>query len=118
MNLDGENSALFCWCGRSFSQSGPLKGHQNSCQKSKRRLSGALAKAKESWTKKKRRRIEDLTGLASGQSSKEVLRVVDIEPADSEYAIEAPVDAIVVRYSRSGRISITYIYSLRLRLSR
>lgn len=93
MNLN--ENALFCWCGRSFSESGPLKSHQNSCQKNKRRLSGALAKAKELWTKRKRRRLEDLTGPGSGQSFPDELRVVDIEPA--ELVIEAPVNVVVVR---------------------
>ena len=35
-------------------QAGALKGHQNTCQKSKNRLSLALAKAKEVLSSKKR----------------------------------------------------------------
>jgi hypothetical protein len=42
-----------------------LKNHQRSCDKGKKRLSGALQKAKDIWVKKKRRRLEDLTDYGS-----------------------------------------------------
>lgn len=51
-----------CLCGRTFTQPGSLKGHQNNCTRSKQRLSGALGKAKEGWVKKKKRKIEDVLG--------------------------------------------------------
>ena len=47
-----------CLCGREFFQVSALKNHQRSCQRSKKRLSSALAKAKDVWTSKKRKRIE------------------------------------------------------------
>jgi hypothetical protein len=43
-----------CSCGRVFAQAGAFKNHQNTCQKSKKRLSLALAKAKEVLSSKKR----------------------------------------------------------------
>jgi len=47
-----------CVCGRSFSQSNAFSKHKRSCEKSKKRLSSALEKAKHKWTSKKRRRLE------------------------------------------------------------
>jgi hypothetical protein len=47
-----------CVCGRSFSQSNAFSKHKRSCEKSKKRLSSALEKAKHNWTSKKRRRLE------------------------------------------------------------
>jgi hypothetical protein len=44
-----------CSCGRVFVQAGAFKYHQNTCKKSKNRLSLALAKAKEALSSKKRR---------------------------------------------------------------
>lgn len=45
-------------CGRFFSQSGALAYHKRSCKLSKRRLNGALEKAKEVWDAKKKCRVE------------------------------------------------------------
>lgn len=59
---------LLCVCGRSFAQPSALKKHQRSCNKSKKRLAGALAKAKELWTARKRRRIDDSTCPNTTQS--------------------------------------------------
>lgn len=47
-----------CLCGRSFSHTSALSHHIRSCQKTKKRLSGALDKAKEVWSGKKRRRLD------------------------------------------------------------
>jgi hypothetical protein len=44
-----------CYCGRTFPHSGALKVHQKSCKKSKNRLSGALARAKQAIASKTRR---------------------------------------------------------------
>ena len=63
MHTEGQ---LSCLCGRSFPQAGPLKHHQKSCKKSKTRMFGALERAKESWTARKRQRIENLEGESSG----------------------------------------------------
>jgi hypothetical protein len=68
MDLDlSHGYAEVCLCGRSFSESGPLKRHQRTCHKSNKRLSGALAMAKELWVERKRRRIESLAASGSGQ---------------------------------------------------
>ena len=53
MNVDN-----ICLCGRTFSQSSALSYHKRSCKPSKRRLDGALEKAKEVWDAKKKRRVE------------------------------------------------------------
>jgi hypothetical protein len=50
--------ALFCGCGRSFKLANAFSNHQRQCQKTKKRLSSALGKAKELWTAKKRRCVD------------------------------------------------------------
>jgi hypothetical protein len=57
-NLESEGH-LSCPCGRSFLQHSALSKHQKSCQRSKKRLSFALGKAKEIWTGRKRPRLGD-----------------------------------------------------------
>jgi len=43
----GSAFSVVCSCGREFTKPGALKNHQNFCVKRKKRLSNALAKAKE-----------------------------------------------------------------------
>jgi hypothetical protein len=47
-----------CVCGRTFTRPNALNYHRRTCSMSKKRFSGALAKAKEVWNVRKRRRIE------------------------------------------------------------
>jgi histidinol-phosphate/aromatic aminotransferase/cobyric acid decarboxylase-like protein len=47
-----------CACGRTFSQIYGLANHKRGCEKSKKRLSVALSKAKEVWAVRKRARVE------------------------------------------------------------
>lgn len=47
-----------CVCGRSHDRPGTLALHQRSCGKTKKRLFGALEKAKDTWNAKKKRRLE------------------------------------------------------------
>ena len=47
-----------CVCGRVFSTPQAFSYHQRSCQKTRKRLSVALAKAGEAWRAKKRQRID------------------------------------------------------------
>lgn len=47
-----------CSCGRSFPGPGPLNFHKRTCQSSKKRLHGALAKVKELWRERKRPRMD------------------------------------------------------------
>lgn len=51
---DGATSHVCSGCDRSFAGPGPLNFHQRSCRKTKRRLQGVLAKAKELWEARKR----------------------------------------------------------------
>lgn len=53
-NTESEGCQV-CLCGRSFLQLSAFSKHQRSCQKSKRRLSNALGKAKQKWTSKRRK---------------------------------------------------------------
>jgi hypothetical protein len=56
-NLESEGR-LTCSCGRSFSQQNALSKHQRSCTRSKKRLAGAIDKAKSAWEGRKRRRLD------------------------------------------------------------
>lgn len=61
-------------CGRSFVGSGPLNFHLRSCRRTKRRLQGALAKAKALWEARKRSKkhpllVADLQGVGSTTSA-------------------------------------------------
>ena len=47
-----------CSCGRSFSVPQAYTCHKRSCTKSKKRLAGALEKAKEVWQAKKRQKVD------------------------------------------------------------
>jgi hypothetical protein len=47
-----------CICGRTFSLPQAYTCHKRSCQKTKKRLSSALDKAKEVWQARKRRKSE------------------------------------------------------------
>jgi hypothetical protein len=59
MDLESDRqSSSICVCNRSFAQPGGLAYHQCSCKKAKARLAGALTKAKDAWTERKRRRLE------------------------------------------------------------
>jgi hypothetical protein len=49
---------LTCLCGRSFSQQSAMSKHLKACQRSKKRLSSALDKAKLAWPGRKRRRLD------------------------------------------------------------
>jgi len=48
-----------CSCGRSFSVPQAYTCHKRSCTKSKKRLAGALEKAKEVWQAKKRQKVDE-----------------------------------------------------------
>jgi hypothetical protein len=47
-----------CLCGRTFSSPQAYSCHKRGCEKTKKRLSGALEKAKEIWQAKKRQKTE------------------------------------------------------------
>jgi hypothetical protein len=47
-----------CICGRTFSVQQAYTCHKRSCQKTKKRLAGALEKAKEVWQANKRQKRE------------------------------------------------------------
>jgi hypothetical protein len=55
-----------CLCGRTFSSPQAYSYHRRGCQKTKKRLSGALEKAKGIWQAKKRQKTE---GKASNETS-------------------------------------------------
>src|SRR5262245_22453366 len=64
-----EDYVSSCLCGRSFNQSSALAKHKRTCQKTKRRLSTALGKAKQVWAEKKRRRLDTTDTQPEAQPS-------------------------------------------------
>lgn len=57
-NPDPPSFCETCTCGRAFYFPGALKNHKRSCSKRKKRLAGALEKAKDLWTSRKKSRLE------------------------------------------------------------
>ncbi|KIM59251.1 hypothetical protein SCLCIDRAFT_27508 [Scleroderma citrinum Foug A] len=64
--MDG--NVIQCSCGRTFAQLSAYTNHQRTCKKRKKRLSGALAKAKLTWDNRKRRRMSGNADEHSGYS--------------------------------------------------
>jgi hypothetical protein len=58
-----------CACGRTFSVPQAYTYHKRSCQKTKKRLFGALEKAREVWQAKKRQRMDQLENAAKDPSA-------------------------------------------------
>jgi hypothetical protein len=65
-------------CGKSFSQPSTFTFHQRTCSKTKKRLGETLAKAKEAWTAKKRRRVT----MSQNDSVKPSVGPIAVEMAD------------------------------------
>jgi hypothetical protein len=70
-----------CICGRTFSVPQAYTCHKRSCQKTKKRFSSALEKAKEVWQVKKRRKMEQVVEEVT--QSQPVENVVD-ESGDAD----------------------------------
>ncbi|KAH7904408.1 hypothetical protein BJ138DRAFT_1138545 [Hygrophoropsis aurantiaca] len=77
-----------CVCGRSFFQPNAFSTHERSCSRTKKRLSGALVKAKELWSSRKRQRVMI---QAANESGSEIARATaPIEDvSQSDLALEA-----------------------------
>lgn len=50
-----------CVCGRHFSQINAMSHHRRTCKKSKTRLASALSSARDNWSRKKARRLDENT---------------------------------------------------------
>ena len=73
-----------CLCGRTFAVPQAYTFHKRSCNKTKKRLSGALDKAKEIWQTKKRRKLEEECSVPAPDESFTVTppqEVVFIKPS-------------------------------------
>jgi hypothetical protein len=80
--MDFDRTAAFsetCLCGKSFSLPGTYTHHKRNCQKTKKRLAGALEKAKEVWIIRKRRRLGTLENHESAS-----------EPSSQLTALKSP----------------------------
>ena len=74
-----------CICGRIFSVPQAYTYHKRSCQKTKKRLSCALEKAKEVWQARKRRKTEEATRIEETAGS----------PSNQNVAAEPLDDALL-----------------------
>lgn len=74
------NRSLTCTCGRSFAQHNALSNHQRYCQKSKRRLSGALNKFKDLVDSRKRRRVDAGNSDLSGSLPVNAVMMTESQP--------------------------------------
>jgi hypothetical protein len=105
--MDG-GSAYICLCGRSFSQSGALAYHKRSCKPSKRRLDGALEKAKEVWDAKKKRRVEAMKlgrrNLSHSETTDSASHVAGDMSIDSEVDNDSEVTVWKSCYGKTTRI--------------
>jgi hypothetical protein len=106
--MEADSNVLFsvpanhvCFCQRSFVTIGALNFHRRSCKKTNKRLSGALAKAKEVWKSKKRRRVEADSGDASttgcNSSDSQGLASQDVAPSQISQPASENVEIMVHR---------------------
>jgi len=73
-----------CPCGRTFSVPQAYTYHKRSCEKTKKRLSGALEKAKEIWRAKKRQKVDKLAANeALALRSSDTNAIPESSPTDS-----------------------------------
>jgi hypothetical protein len=69
MDLSSASSwSQICVCGRQFSVPQAYTCHKRSCQKTKKRLSTVLEKAKDVWQAGKRRKMEEKTPSQVGHN--------------------------------------------------
>jgi hypothetical protein len=76
-----------CVCSRTFSVPQAYTFHKRSCQKTRKRLSSALDKAKEVWQSKKRQKMEAIQCPTAGN------------PPDQNSAVEQELNDIAFTYS-------------------
>ncbi|KIJ60977.1 hypothetical protein HYDPIDRAFT_31682, partial [Hydnomerulius pinastri MD-312] len=84
--MSGNTFARTCVCGREFSSLGAFTLHEKGCQKDKKRLSSALAKAKEVYQAKKARLQapslhQDRAGPTSLESASDAAEGLEEQPA-------------------------------------
>jgi hypothetical protein len=81
-----------CLCGRSFSQLFALSNHQRTCQKSKKRLSSAIEKAKEAWLSRKKPRCDTSVHPPPEASARNGQNAPDNITPDDESPAQVSVD--------------------------
>jgi hypothetical protein len=90
-----------CVCGRTFSVPQAYTCHKRSCQKTKKRLSGALEKAKEAWQVEKRRKVEEKAQAAEGLLSQNVVAEMALDDALAS-AVDPEVKVEIVQHLPHG----------------
>jgi hypothetical protein len=79
-----------CVCGRAFSAPQAYTFHQRSCQRTKKRLLGALEKAKDILQARKRRKVESVL-LAQNLATE---AVPSSQPVDLAHPNDLPIPAV------------------------
>lgn len=79
--MDTEDQAaipiLKCYCGKAFGQQSALTNHTRTCKPSNKRLSSALAVAKDKWEKRKRRKLNSDQNTLPNAEVSHVLTPID-----------------------------------------
>jgi hypothetical protein len=75
---------MVCICGRTFSVQQAYTCHKRSCQKTKKRLAGALEKAKEVWQANKRQKRE-------AKATKEALALAGPSHPSLTHTVPVPI---------------------------
>jgi hypothetical protein len=83
MDLPPQAWSQTCPCGRSFSLPQAYTYHKRSCEKTKKRLSGALEKAKKVWQAKKRQKLDKLAANEALANSSNTNTIPVSGPTDS-----------------------------------
>jgi hypothetical protein len=85
--------SVTCVCGRTFSVPQAYTYHKHSCQKTKKRLAGALEKAREIWHAKKRRKTEAhaLSGPSNMNTIAELVQNEAPTPSAQEVRFPLPI---------------------------
>jgi hypothetical protein len=83
-----------CVCGRTFSVLQAYTFHKRSCQKTKKRLSSALDKAKEVWKSKKHRKME-VVQTPAAENHPEQAVAVEQESNEAALALQHEVRLLI-----------------------
>lgn len=94
MDTAGFVDGYICSCGRSFPGPGPLNFHKRSCRSSKKRLHGALARAKELWQERKKPRLDLKESEGPGSSQESDDRVNDPTPCAANMERDQSVETV------------------------
>jgi hypothetical protein len=80
-----DSVAFTCLCGRVFDQENTFGKHQRSCKRIKKRLSGALDKAKDVWAQKKQKLVH-VNSIPTSTTNEPLVNIPDRPPSPQSLA--------------------------------